>query len=392
MLQTEFLRSLNSNYERILLDNNPEEKRYQYCIIGRGGIKGLLSCSLRYINGKSFLYYDITSKQNIVQIYSKRSMSRQWVKDFMWNLQQIREELSRFLLDEQNVLWYPQQIYQDVETNVFSLLYIPYYAGDNGFGNLLEFMVEHIDYEDDKLVECVYKMYEQFEAGGQNYLQSQIFQDVEMLENVSEDISSDKVLSAERVLPVEGILPTEKEIFAEEIIAIERETNRESNLIKQPKKGFGNLFKNMRRKDKQVRDDYREAMQPAMAGYAVAEDVSYEDEEWGKTVFIQAPAVNREKKYCLYTMDGRMLARLEKESLTIGKRKEEVDIVLEDISVSRMHARIIREGDFMCLVDLNSTNGTYKNGVRLQPYEKRKLEAEDEIIIGSKCLIFKELS
>lgn len=46
-MQTEFVKSLNCNYERILLEEKPEEKRYQYCMIGRGGIKGLLSCNLR---------------------------------------------------------------------------------------------------------------------------------------------------------------------------------------------------------------------------------------------------------------------------------------------------------------------------------------------------------
>jgi len=50
MLNTEYVRNLNCNYERILLDKKPEEKRYQYCILNRGGIKGLLPCSLRYIN------------------------------------------------------------------------------------------------------------------------------------------------------------------------------------------------------------------------------------------------------------------------------------------------------------------------------------------------------
>lgn len=35
MLQTEFIRSMNANYERVLLDNQPEEKRYQYCILSR---------------------------------------------------------------------------------------------------------------------------------------------------------------------------------------------------------------------------------------------------------------------------------------------------------------------------------------------------------------------
>ena len=72
MLNTEFVKNLHNNYERIMLEKKPEERRYQYCILSRGGIKGLLSCSLRYINGDAYLYYDITSKQNIMQLCKKR--------------------------------------------------------------------------------------------------------------------------------------------------------------------------------------------------------------------------------------------------------------------------------------------------------------------------------
>ena len=54
MLNTEYIRSLNANYERLLLERKPEEKKYQYCMISRGGIKGLLPCSLRYIDGEAY--------------------------------------------------------------------------------------------------------------------------------------------------------------------------------------------------------------------------------------------------------------------------------------------------------------------------------------------------
>lgn len=385
MLQTEFLRSLNCNYERILLDKNPEERRYQYCMISRGGIKGLLSCSLRYINGLAYLYYDITSKQNVEQIYGKRAMNRQWVKDFVWSMQQIREELSRFLLDEQNVLWFPGQIYQDLETNVFSFLYVPYYVGDNGFGKLLEFMIEHIDYDDDRLVECVYKMYEQYETGGQDYLQNQIFQDVEMLEELEEigyQEKSYEVISNDSFLEEEKIQSQREDV--------EYIMQREEGKNTRQKRGIIDIFKSRRKKDQGVRDDYRDAMQMAMAGYAVAEETVYEEEDWGRTIYMDDTAEKKEKHYGLYTMEGRMAARLDKDFLTIGKRKEEVDVVLEDMSVSRMHARISKEGNDIYLEDLNSTNGTFKNGLRLQPYEKRKMEPEDEIIIGKKELIFRE--
>ena len=38
--------------------------------------------------------------------------------------------------------------------------------------------------------------------------------------------------------------------------------------------------------------------------------------------------------------------------------------------------------------DLNSTNGTFKNGVRLKPYEQKKLSKGDEIKLATKKLIF----
>ena len=83
-----------------------------------------------------------------------------------------------------------------------------------------------------------------------------------------------------------------------------------------------------------------------------------------------------------------MIIQLDKNSITIGKKKEEADLVLEDVSVSRMHARIIKEQDGMYLEDLNSTNGTFKNGLRMQPYEKRKLEEGDEIRFGKKDFVY----
>ena len=54
MLETEFIRSLQSNYERVHLQDRPDEQRYQDCILTRGGIRGLLPCSLRYINGEAY--------------------------------------------------------------------------------------------------------------------------------------------------------------------------------------------------------------------------------------------------------------------------------------------------------------------------------------------------
>ena len=376
MLQTEFVRSLHCNYERILLDKKPEEKKYQYCILSRGGIKGLLPFSLRYMNGLAYLYYDISSKQNIIQLFDDKCITREWVKDFVWSLRQIQMELGRFLLNEQNVLWYPEQIFQDLEKNVFSFLYIPYYQGEGSFIKLLEFMVEHIDYEDEELVELVYKMHEQYERNGEVYLQEQIFEDV-------------KKYLQKQVQEVEETFEEESRQIGDLQINKLPEPDSTPVLPKDEKKGILAFWENRRRKDKEIREDYAESMQQAMLGYAVAEDSVYAKEDYGNTIYIEEKQEERVVVHKLYSPEGRLLAQLDSPTLTIGKKKEGVMLCLEDISVSRLHARIVKEGEEAYIEDLNSTNGTFKNGLRLRPYEKRKLEEGDEIKCGKKVLIYR---
>ncbi len=378
MLQTEFVRNLQSNYERIRLEKKPEEKRYQYCILSRGGIRGLLPCSLRYIDGEAYLYYDITSRQSVEQLFAQKTIGRVWVKDFLWSIRQIRQELERFLLEERNILWNPQQIFQDLEHNQFSFLYLPYSEEESGFHSLLEFLVERLDYEDEKLVEYVYKLYEQYEEKGEVYLQEQIFEDAKLLEQTSEK-------AAPEATPPEG---TAEE--AEETAALwepSEEAGEEPD--EQEKRGFFSFLESRKRKNRQQKDRYRQSLQLSMEDQMVAEEFSYGEEDYGRTVYIEEPKKQREIVRRLYTPEGKIAAQLGEGTLTIGKKKEEADLVLEDLSVSRIHARITKEGEDYYLEDMNSTNGTVKNGLRLQPYEKRKLEEEDEICLGSVSLTFR---
>lgn len=133
ILETEYIRNLNCNYARVRLDGKPQENRYQYCILNRGGIRFLLPCSLRYIDGDAFLYYDISSTQSIVQLFEGKVIGRDWMRDFLWGMDRMRQELSRYLLEDRNVIWSPRHIYQDLEKNDFFFMYVPYCERDSGF-------------------------------------------------------------------------------------------------------------------------------------------------------------------------------------------------------------------------------------------------------------------
>ena len=56
--------------------------------------------------------------------------------------------------------------------------------------------------------------------------------------------------------------------------------------------------------------------------------------------------------------------------------------MLNDQSVSRLHARISRDGNRFFIMDLNSTNGTFRNGMRLETNASEIIEPGDEIGIG----------
>ena len=283
----------------------------------------------------------------------------------------MRQEMSRFLLEESNLIWFPQHIYQDLEKKDFFFIYVPYYTEHTGFDELMEYLVEHVDYQDEGLVEYVYKAYEQYESAGETYLQAKIFEDAECLR------ITEKANVEEEESPVVPEKEEEKEKPMKEIPAAKE------------KKGLFNLWENRKKKEKQEREDYTRSLQLTMSGYAVAEETAYEEEDMGRTVYMEEKPVSREITHRLLSEEGKLLATLEQPVYTIGKKRGEADLVLNDLSISRLHARIVKETDGYYLEDMNSTNGSFKNGLQLQPYEKRKLEEGDEITLGKMTVIYR---
>ena len=66
-------------------------------------------------------------------------------------------------------------------------------------------------------------------------------------------------------------------------------------------------------------------------------------------------------------------------AITIGKSSDN-DYVVNDLSVSRHHARLVREEGIWYLEDLNSSNGTYINDVQIL---KKKVAPTDKIRLGA---------
>jgi pSer/pThr/pTyr-binding forkhead associated (FHA) protein len=77
---------------------------------------------------------------------------------------------------------------------------------------------------------------------------------------------------------------------------------------------------------------------------------------------------------------------LDVDVLTIG-RSPHSDLFLDDVTVSRHHARVLRDEGGFWVEDLNSLNGTYVNRKRI---EQQRLFDSDELQIGKFKLVFVE--
>ena len=73
----------------------------------------------------------------------------------------------------------------------------------------------------------------------------------------------------------------------------------------------------------------------------------------------------------------------DKKEITIG-RDSENDIQIDNISVSRVHAKIIEGPNYYLLQDLSSTNGTFVNGKRVN---QKYIKEDDEIVIGKHTIM-----
>src|SRR5438132_14414397 len=74
--------------------------------------------------------------------------------------------------------------------------------------------------------------------------------------------------------------------------------------------------------------------------------------------------------------------------LTVGREENQVIQIL-DQGVSRAHAEIFRLGEMCFVRDLNSTNGTYVNDVKIS---EEPLRAGDELLIRNTIPLSEDLA
>lgn len=70
---------------------------------------------------------------------------------------------------------------------------------------------------------------------------------------------------------------------------------------------------------------------------------------------------------------------INKERFKIGRMVGEVDLITKSKTIGKIHCEIIKDGEKYYIVDLNSKNGTYLNGIRLKSNNMYVLKSGDAL-------------
>lgn len=114
-----------------------------------------------------------------------------------------------------------------------------------------------------------------------------------------------------------------------------------------------------------------------------------EEEAYGNTVFLETSVKKTEHKLYGINKGNKYHIDLNRLPCIVGKMAGSVDVVIKDKTISRLHARIWKEEGNIYVTDMNSTNGTFKNGLRVEPNETVVIEPGDELRFGGMSFCYR---
>lgn len=429
MLDVKYYKDYRHNYLIIKGNSDSTENVYQRKMVTENRIQGLLVSQERYINGEILLYYEITSRQSLFSIYDGRNIGMEELCRFFVQLKIVNDMLQKYLLDGSCLLLMPEYVFQNIETGEYSFLYYPD-AEEGSFLQLMDFFISKVDNEDLKAVETVYKI--------ADLVQREQFVLDEVLKWFQDDIVGEEAKNVEGVrhqkAECDNQSRQEENLYDEETVPLKPLSEGiKKHEIKRTLKqaavawgigiaGAGALIYVMC----SYRLSYQEEIYLIVGWIMVAvlllgstawyfyslftqkghgeeqentnevhyymptyeNNTSMPDSDLGNTVYIPWTE-NYENK--LYSLDRKIKCHIDLGSLplVVGKLAGAVDMVIDEHSISRMHAKFFRDGNKIYVTDLNSTNGTFRNGMRLAPNASEIIEPGDEIRLGKLKFIYR---
>ncbi len=409
-MQAEFIRESNAAYMR--LKGTPKTDIAQMKMAAGNEIDGFLRVSERRINDELYFMYDISSLIGMESVYEDREISAADMRRLAAALRRAAEAVREYLLDMDGVVLEPDKIYTDTGRESFRLCY---FSGketsfDEDIKALFEYIIRRLCHSDGEAVTIAYGIYKRI-CGGEN--------SPERLFEIEEREQTGICELVEEKTAVSGVIPETS--YSEEERKDKRPLYAAYALAGILGAGFilflaGMLVPGLRlwgMSGAACAGGCFVTGAAAFFGYkwfaahregfvrivTVKEPVPFEKKEVrilvpkekareeNLTVFLGSESPVRH--YLRWEeVSGTRRYEIGENPVIVGCDSKRADCVIALPGVSRMHARISKEGGAYYIKDLNSTNGTSVDGRALSCFELCEIKPGGKIILGNVECVF----
>ncbi len=437
-----------SHHYMILKKEKGNEKSGHEKMVIRNQIAGLLKMNLHFLDNEAFYYYEIQSRQNLSRLCESRALTGREMKSLLQGIDRLFRELEQYLLPTDEVIFDPDCIYMDLET--FEPAFVFYPSGHasercaEDFYKLARFLIDHADRDDRECQTLAYDYFSLVEDG--IYSPEKLLTGREIPVETAGNREPAPYYEADLQVPEEeGYWEMEEDRSELDYFSKEEEDTGKGTLklafvclllilasagaylvlVLNPKLIPGiSLSENeyliaggviavlfgialtaviyIYNKKRTKADRKREAEREDLLSRSVRDPLDSKEaavrqdpdfaqqEDDGKTTLLNMPVCERADASLSGMAGGREISfSVDRSPFLIGKKRERADGVIFDESVSRIHASIHERDGRYYLSDMNSTNGTYVNGRRLELNETVALEDGDRVGFAHVTLTFR---
>lgn len=419
MLQTEFKRDMHNNYMVMKKANGILENSYCLNMLLNNSIPGLLKLELRVIDNSNEYYYEVTAKQPIYLLFEKGQLNREQIKKLMKGIIYGINKGREFLLKENDFVLDPQYIYISLSSFEVSLCYVVGFNMDirKQLCEVIEFLMNKVDHRDEEAVLLIYGLYKLTRE------ETCTFQKLEEILEKKDIKDGQREGGKITEYHKQEELPCSKEEKTIKGPKILERVESEKEKLYYPKKTlvycglsaavtifiiyffakigefhYGKmvgiliiaiaaelyflsriLSRSHMEAKLECNIEYIEPKKKAEVLFQSKEIISSEIENSEQTMVLSDMEVH--ESYKLYPEDNKTYKEIPliEFPFFVGKLKVNVDYSIENKAVSRFHAKLEKEGDNFYITDLNSTNGTFLNEIRIEANTRRILHLGDEI-------------
>ncbi|MCR5145607.1 MAG: FHA domain-containing protein [Lachnospiraceae bacterium] len=374
-MELSYKRTFKESY--MIIESEMENYGYEERMLKENELKTLLAFYTLQVNGKIQFWYDISSKQSIKDYLDQNSLSYELLLDLFAHMMVAFSEVAKFLLSSRHIILSCETIYISRQKPYeIYLCYCPAIEEESGLTDLMEYILQVLDHENEELTKLCYTLYEI--TLDEHSTISDLYEYIR--ENMIGELHNE-------------LIEDDKIVYEREEDELQETYNymEEEELDQDIQSSFDtvSMLEKIRQKGLEIIEMIKGWTKNKNEQIVQKEDLVIDPEpvECNPTVFLGS----KSQKCCGnlryigseaesdYVISGNIFR--------IGTHGAN-DACLTSQTVSRHHAKINEINSRYYLEDLNSTNGTFLNDMMLNYNERYELNPGDRIRFADVPYIF----